>query len=537
MMTGPDNINKQWTSNEDDVETKKFPENFENPKIEEIVKTGKIEQIKENKDVIKELVYGKNREFACDVCPNLFVTLSYLKKHQLKVHSAEGKFICLVCSKVCMTKGKLEVHMRCHTGETKHDQTMLQCHNCGKQFSRKTHLNCHIKYVHLKVAREKSKKRIRPKRRRGFMPQRVATIEEKTCPKCGIVFKKPATMKGHLGRHALNSGDVKITDYYSKAHGSLFTCNNCKKEFAVFNNIREHVINRHIIVVVNAEKTELHPITGSSDKNPSKMGLHTKVNQDNYMDIYLGKTEDNKVECKECRKFYTSLKNLKEHVLNFHLQTNGKQSLVKPSKDFISFLTELNAELSGQDLVLVLDFLRNLKESNNTELLGQIMEDGKNGYMRKIFEDMGVLQSEDIVKTESDYSVYNIKTEPEEKAIVPLEKKETRKYIKKDTGDNKFMEESPTSQLEQKGGPEKWGCDADRTCNICKRIFLRISKMKIHKVTHTKVFQNLSIDNKVDWSEDRTKLTCLDCGKKFTSAKRMKIHIAVTHYQLHNLDF
>lgn len=99
------------------------------------------------------------------------------------------------------------------------------------------------------------------------------------------------------------------------------------------------------------------------------------------------------------------------------------------------------------------------------------------------------------------------------------------------------MEESPTSQLEQKGGPEKWGCDADRICNICKRIFLRISKMKIHKVTHTKVFQNLSIDNKVDWSEDRTKLTCLDCGKKFTSAKRMKIHIAVTHYQLHNLDF
>ena len=124
MMAGPDNVNKLITPTQDDVETEKFAENIKNSKIEEIVKReSKRNQTKEDTDLIKELVHEKIREFACDVCPNLFLTSSYLKQHQQKVHSAVGKFICLVCSKVFMTKRKLEIHMRCHTGETKHDQT------------------------------------------------------------------------------------------------------------------------------------------------------------------------------------------------------------------------------------------------------------------------------------------------------------------------------------------------------------------------------------------------------------------------------
>ena len=54
-------------------------------------------------------------------------------------------------------------------------------------------------------------------------------------------------------------------------------------------------------------------------------------------------------------------------------------------------------------------------------------------------------------------------------------------------------------------------------------------------LTHTTLFKNLSIDNKIYWSHDRTSLSCRDCGKEFNQHGHMKVHIARVHYQLHNL--
>ena len=55
-------------------------------------------------------------------------------------------------------------------------------------------------------------------------------------------------------------------------------------------------------------------------------------------------------------------------------------------------------------------------------------------------------------------------------------------------------------------------------------------------LTHTQFFKSLSIHNKIIWSEDSTKMSCMNCGKEFNQHGHMKIHIALVHYQLQNKD-
>ena len=100
-----------------------------------------------------------------------------------------------------------------------------------------------------------------------------------------------------------------------------------------------------------------------------------------------------------------------------------------------------------------------------------------------------------------------------------------------------LKEENTTTYIEQERSRFKGrASEADRKCNTCGKVFKKISQLKIHKMTHTKVFQNLRIDKKAKWSEDRTRLICVDCSKEFMQTSHMKTHIAVTHYQLHNME-
>ena len=82
---------------------------------------------------------------------------------------------------------------------------------------------------------------------------------------------------------------------------------------------------------------------------------------------------------------------------------------------------------------------------------------------------------------------------------------------------------------------EKSVSKESKICPICKKIFKKVTKKKYHTLTHTTLFKNLSIDNKIYWSDDRTSLSCRDCGKEFNQHGHMKVHIARVHYQLHNL--
>ena len=202
-----------------------------------------------------KVVHDQIRDVFCDVCSKAFGTKQQLRQHQQRVHSTVRDFSCLVCDKGCVTKAELVTHMRCHTGERpfvcdtcsetfitnsdltahkrKHDGNMLTCDHCGKQFAALKHLNSHVKFVHLKVPNNRAERKRELKRRLGVRPKVWAKPEDKTCPECGRVFKKPSLMKRHMVSHLKNSHDLNVTDYYAESDcGSKVKCNECGREFA-----------------------------------------------------------------------------------------------------------------------------------------------------------------------------------------------------------------------------------------------------------------------------------------------------------------
>ena len=56
----------------------------------------------------------------------------------------------------------------------------------------------------------------------------------------------------------------------------------------------------------------------------------------------------------------------------------------------------------------------------------------------------------------------------------------------------------------------------------------------MHLVKHTKIFKKINFKEEMKRSEDRSRVTCLICGKWDGNSGNIKKHIAHVHYQLHN---
>ena len=178
-----------WKQDED--EPYESAAKYENENISETVNINV--SIKNYQDNVRS-VHDKDSYFVCDTCPNSFRRNSHLKRHQERVHSTARKYTCLACSKGCVSKDELVTHMKYHTGERlficntcsdtfitnsklkahkrKHDGTMLQCQTCDKKFSTSTHLNVHVRFVHLKAStRMRLQRRRELRRQKGVQPK------------------------------------------------------------------------------------------------------------------------------------------------------------------------------------------------------------------------------------------------------------------------------------------------------------------------------------------------------------------------------
>uniref|UniRef100_A0A8C7ZBZ6 C2H2-type domain-containing protein n=1 Tax=Oryzias sinensis TaxID=183150 RepID=A0A8C7ZBZ6_9TELE len=86
--------------------------------------------------------YHAERPYRCPVCRKCFTWRGRLQKH-MRTHTGEKPFKCAVCCKRFSESGNLKVHMRIHTGEKP-----FSCSFCGKSYAQRGNLKMHMAIAH-----------------------------------------------------------------------------------------------------------------------------------------------------------------------------------------------------------------------------------------------------------------------------------------------------------------------------------------------------------------------------------------------------
>jgi hypothetical protein len=94
---------------------------------------------KETASVEKSL----NNQHMCDVCGQLFNSLSNFKYHK-EIHLQESKQACTECGNEFLTKKRLQVHIN----QVHSSGNRWQCDLCGISFKLRTSLNTHVRHIH-----------------------------------------------------------------------------------------------------------------------------------------------------------------------------------------------------------------------------------------------------------------------------------------------------------------------------------------------------------------------------------------------------
>lgn len=79
------------------------------------------------------------KKFNCEDCGKCFTTANILQQHRKKHSTPVRPHKCSDCPAAFYTQNDLRIHFLTHTRER-----MYLCCQCGKRFSRKTHLNIHL---------------------------------------------------------------------------------------------------------------------------------------------------------------------------------------------------------------------------------------------------------------------------------------------------------------------------------------------------------------------------------------------------------
>lgn len=181
---------------------------------------------------------GDNNETAhtghirCKKCPKSFKDNDSLRRHTLITHSKKTKFACQKCNATLLSKKLLDIHMEAH-GQGK----QFCCKSCGKEFTRRYHLNRHLKYMNCD----------------GKRP-----VIKHPCNVCGALFARMDNLKDHLRTHIETNVQPKkdfqcpycpraflgssLLNIHIRTHTGEkpFICDICKNGFPSNGALRKH---------------------------------------------------------------------------------------------------------------------------------------------------------------------------------------------------------------------------------------------------------------------------------------------------------
>ncbi|XP_070592714.1 zinc finger protein 585A-like [Erythrolamprus reginae] len=234
-----------------------------------------------------------------------FISKSKLILHQ-KSHTGERSHKCLKCGKIFAWKANLNHHKRIHTGERPY-----QCMECGKSFTQKGNLKSHSN-IHTGERPYKCMKCGRTFTRKGNLKdhQRIHTGERPyKCMVCGTAFTRKVDLNHHERIHTgekpyecLQCGKTFTENRSLNDHRRIHTgespykCMECGKSFTRKGHLKDHQWTH------TGERPHKCTECGKTFNRKGQLNDHKWIH-----------TGERPYKCTECGKTFNRKERLKEH--------------------------------------------------------------------------------------------------------------------------------------------------------------------------------------------------------------------------------
>uniref|UniRef100_A0A182RXB1 C2H2-type domain-containing protein n=1 Tax=Anopheles funestus TaxID=62324 RepID=A0A182RXB1_ANOFN len=257
----------------------------------------------------------------CKFCPKSFKAYEYMERHLSSIHSDSDTFPCCYCNAKCSTQTILEEHLKTHD-----EGKPYACMACGKDFTRRYHLDRHEKHTKC-----------------GMVPKEVEVLP---CEVCGKEFTRIDNLREHLRSH-MGQGARKRDyqcPYCSKSfYGSSllnihirthtgekpFPCDLCPMSFPSTGALRKHRrkhtgerpyrCNECSATFAARETLNRHRKTHTGEKPHECQECGKRFIQATQLRAHmLNHTGENAFQCSDCDETFSRKARLNEHIKFMH---------------------------------------------------------------------------------------------------------------------------------------------------------------------------------------------------------------------------